>query len=78
MDLGQIIILILSIASMALGGKLLQLRKIVKEVSDIFPALDDVLTDAPGESQQEKIKDLRHLRKQCREAIDAIKNMFKK
>lgn len=78
MEVGQIVILILSIVSLLLGGKLIKLRNLIKEVKDIFPVLDDVLSDQVGESQQEKLSDLRQLRLECREAVNAIKAMFKK
>ena len=74
----EIVITILSFATLILGGKLILFKNVVKEVSDIFPALDDVLTEQPGESQQEKIKDLKKLRLECKEAVLAIKKMFKK
>ena len=74
----EIIIVVLSFSTLIFGGKLLQLKKLVKEVKDIFPALDDVLTDQPGESQQDKIRDLKYLRTQCSEAFDALKGLFKK
>ncbi len=77
MEWSEIIIGVLSIISLLLGGKLVLLRNVVKEVSEIFPALDDVLDETNDESKLEKLKDLKYLRLQCTEAVEAMKKLFK-
>ena len=73
----QVIPIVLGGVAIFFGSKLIKIKKVIKEVQDIFPVLEDVLTDQPGETQQEKIQDLQKLVKESKEAWDSFLELVK-
>ena len=76
MDIAQIIQMVLGLLVVLSGGYFVKARNAIKEVSEVMAALQDVLTDTEGETQSEKLADIKKLGTEATEALQAIKGLF--
>lgn len=78
MDFSNILVGIFSVLSVVGSVYFLKIRKLIAETLQFIAALDDVLTDTAGETEAEKIADIKKLRTEGAEVIQALKAMFQK